>query len=136
MAELVKGGKGRGKRNSKQRNSLNSVGAESGANILEEEQRAEDMLVGVDGSINVMPSPPSGMRVILEEEGTQVLENPIPAQGEDPLKKLEAESLFGIQNELGFSFTTPRLADTERLEVMEVVDVKNKVIWERRVVDQ
>lgn len=34
------------------------------------------------------------------------------------------------------SFYTPKIVNTKRLEVMEVVDVKNKGIRERRPVDQ
>ena len=131
LAELVKGGKGRGKKNSKLRNSLNNVVL--GNKVVEEGRTTEDELIG---SIYVTPSPSSGLKLIHGEEGTQVPETPPPVKCEDPLKKLEATSLFGIQNGLGFSFFMPRLINTKRLEVMEVVDVKKNVTRERSVVDQ
>jgi len=56
--------------------------------------------------------------------------------GGDPLKKLEASSLYGIQNGLGVLFTTPKIANKVRLEDMEVVDVKKKAIRENAMVNQ
>jgi hypothetical protein len=37
---------------------------------------------------------------------------------------------------VGLNFATPSVANTERLEVMEVIDVKKMVIRERNLVDQ
>jgi hypothetical protein len=47
---------------------------------------------------------------------------------QDPLKRLEVESLLGYQKGVSFSFTTENNGNKERLEVMEEVDVNKKAI--------
>jgi hypothetical protein len=138
MSKMIKGGKGISKRNVKHRSNSNSIneGVVSGDKGVEEERRTEGVPVEDEVSYNVIASSTSGLRLILEDGGSFVPETPILVQSEDPLKKLEALSLFGIQNVMGFSFATHGLENTERLEVMEVVDVKNKVIRESRKGDQ
>jgi len=84
----------------------------------------------------IAASPSSGLRLILDEEGTQVPESPLMIGGIDPLKKLEASSLFERKNVLGFSFSTPGNENKVRLEKMEVLDVEKKVIRENRSVIQ
>lgn len=50
----------------------------------------------IDGEAISVVSPPSGLRLILEVQGTQVPETPPSEPRLDPLKKLEANSLFGL----------------------------------------
>ncbi|AES87876.2 hypothetical protein MTR_4g036280 [Medicago truncatula] len=71
-------------------------------------------------------SPSSGFRLILDEEVTQVPESSLMNGEIDPLKKLEASSLFERQNVMGFSFTTPGKENKDRVENMQVADVDKK----------
>jgi len=136
MAEVLHGGKGRGKKMTKSQSSEVSGGMEMvGGDKVESMSAAGNRSEG-EARVNVMSSPPSGLHLILDDEGTQVPETPSLNHNVDLLKKLEANSLFGIQSGIRLSFTTPTVENTERLEVMEVVDVKNKVIRERNVGDQ
>jgi hypothetical protein len=81
-------------------------------------------------------TPPSGLRLVLEVEGDQAQDTTLEGVGGDPLKKIEASSLYGIQNGLGVSFSTPAIANKVRLEDMEVVDVEKKVRRENVRINQ
>lgn len=125
--EVVRGSRGKGKKNAK--------GCVPSAHGQPDVEGADIKLKGVQ--TDNVASPGSGLRLILDEEdGTQVPDTPLMRKGVDPLKKLEASSLYGIQNDLGFTYTTPAVVNTDRMENMEVVDVEKKVIRENRVVDQ
>lgn len=115
MADLVRGSRGKRKKTLK-------VSATSSKGEQEYSGRGPGMVA-------------SGLGLILDgEDGTQVPESPLVRKGVDPLKKVEASSLFGIKNELGISFSTPVEPNTDRLENMEVRDVEKKEIRESRPV--
>lgn len=135
MAVSFKGNNGKGKKIYKDRYSLDLGGTEEVECGREVEMRE---VVSGASEVNkcVTTSPPSGLRLILDGERSHVLETPLVDTCVDPLKKLEAKSLFGIQNGLGFSFTTPSQINIDRLDGMEVVDVKKKVLRESSFVDQ
>jgi len=57
-----------------------------------------------------------------------VSDSPLMKGGVDPLKKVEASSLFGIKNVMRFSFTTPEGPTKERLGKMDGKDVESRRI--------
>jgi hypothetical protein len=136
LAELASHSRGKGKKPSKSRSSCLSGGPKLGGELEGIERMEVGEAKGGDVDAFVAVSPPSGLRLILESQGTHVPETPPVEFNSDPLKKMEAESLYGIQNVVGLNFATPSVANTERLEVIEVIDVKKKVIRERNLVDQ
>ena len=132
MAECFNGTKEKRKKIYKDRYSSELGGTEVEVGEWEKEVR----VVGngtSEGDKGVVASPPSGLRLILNGEGPHT---PLVDACGDPLRKLEAKSLLGIQNGLGFSYTTSTIINTDRLEGMEVVDVKKKVLRESFLVDQ
>lgn len=81
-------------------------------------------------------TPPSGLKLVLDANLDQDLDTPEVVGGGDPLKKIEASFLYGMQNNLGVSYTTPEVANKDRLEDMDVVDVNKKILRENVMVNQ
>lgn len=128
MVDMVRGGRSKGKKCSKA--SVKSIQEEV---PVPERGVEEDAVVAGGNGLRKSILPSSGLSLIFQDEdGSQVPEIPICKQGVDPLKKVEVSSLYGIQNDLGFSFTTPVGANKDRLEKMEVVDVEKKVFRENK----
>jgi hypothetical protein len=131
-----KGGKGKGNKSYKAGYPSNAGNHVSISGAGEVDGREVGVETEEGGNAGVVAPPPSGLMLLLDDEGSQIPETPLLELNGNPLKKFEAGSLYGIQNVLGVSYTTPNEENTARLEGMEVVDAKNKVVGEGRPVDQ
>jgi hypothetical protein len=137
IVDLVKGGRSRVKKSNRDGVKSGQEGVPKVVCGREEVSKEKVDAENFGNKPGKLLSPSSGLKLILgEEDGNLEPETPCMLNGGDPLKKVEASSLYGIQNGLGFSFTTPEGANKDRLEDMEVVDVEKKVVREQGVVYQ
>jgi hypothetical protein len=115
MGDLVKGSRCTRKKNSKE-SVINKGGQWKVAGDGNGARKEEGMVEHIARNDGPPFSPTSGIRLILgDEEESQLPETPLMVKRVDPLKKVEASSLYGLQNGLGFSFKTPDGANKEKI---------------------